>query len=89
MTNCKTLDRVDIHNHDKHVIFRIHPLSDLEGAIMITNLFPGHESAKQIVGAGIKCVWHQYNKYLGKYLIFAGERLLRANGVEFKEVTDT
>ena len=63
--------------------------SDLEGAIMVTNIFPGHESAKQIVEAGIKCVWYQYNKYPGKDFIVAGERLLRANGVQFKEVTDT
>ena len=61
--------------------------SKLCGAIMITNLFPGHESAKQIVEAGIKGVWYQYNKYPGKDIIVAGERILKANGVEYKRVT--
>lgn len=63
--------------------------SKLRGAVMITNLCPGHESAKQIVEAGIKRVWYLYDKYPGEDFIVAGERILKANGVECKRVACT
>ena len=65
------------HNHVVHAavdaINNCPVRSDLHGAIMVTNIFPGHEPAKQIVEAKIKCVWYQYNKYPGKHFIVAGE----------------
>ena len=63
--------------------------SDLRGSILITNIFPGHESAKQIVEAGIKYVWYKEKKYPEKDIIIAGERILKAMEVDYLRVPDT